>query len=523
VPKLIPEATSRAKLLSFIRNHRHAAGIVSGAAGSGDEIQFNEGGQLGGSTQFVFDKTTGKVGIGLTDPDCFLEIMAETGNQLKLSENGTDNVTFDHRLGKFTISVDGGGGDPMVVQAGQVGVVDGGNQLTPTAMFHASSSTDSALLRLEAADCSKPILFATGSIRGVGINTASPNHALTVSGAISASIDISASSFYGDGSGITGLTVTSVSGTTAQLTTGIINSGYLNVSGVVTLENDITGAKGYVNFKNGHFSITGSPEIAGAVYIKTGNSLSFNGLTNTAKITNNGTNLDINSPGLINLNAGSPAVVSSSDSLQIVGNSIFGGALDVSGVVKAASGVRSAGLLSGSNSLQIVGDSIFGGKLNISGGLGLGKVPKITLDTHFTGALNPINLENDTGGGDVIYFGTSSAGLTAGALYYLNSDGGWSSASAGATGSGHNQLLGISIGAKAIANGMLLRGFFDMSTYYSGTFVKGGPVYILSGSKGYVSDQAPSASDAFVRAVGFSTDTANVIYFNPDPTYVEIA
>jgi len=49
-------------------------------------------------------------------------------------------------------------------------------------------------------------------------------------------------------------------------------------------------------------------------------SLSFNGVTNTAKITNSGTNLDINSPGNIVLNSGNPNNVTSSGNLVVGGN-----------------------------------------------------------------------------------------------------------------------------------------------------------------------------------------------------------
>ena len=119
-----------------------------------------------------------RVGIGTATPKMSLEILDPTG-QIRLSENDTDNATLSHRLGKFTISVCGGGGDPMVVQAGAVGVVDGGNDLTPTAMFHASSSYDNvSLLRLDSA-ASGSILFVSGSGR-VGIGTSTPEAYLEV-------------------------------------------------------------------------------------------------------------------------------------------------------------------------------------------------------------------------------------------------------------------------------------------------------------------------------------------------------
>ena len=107
--------------------------------------------------------------------------------------------------------------------------------------------------------------------------------------------------------------------------------------------------------------------------------------------------------------------------------------------------------------------------------------PAISLDVHYTGSGDPTALDDDTGGGEVVYFGTSSAsGLEPGALYYLNYNGGWASASAGATGSdpvnggGHNQLLALSLGNNPDTDGMLLRGFFHADSYYEGDFQKGG-------------------------------------------------
>jgi hypothetical protein len=136
--------------------------------------------------------------------------------------------------------------------------------------------------------------------------------------------------------------------------------------------------------------------------------------------------------------------------------------------------------------------------------------------------LNPELLSDNTGGGHVVSFGTASGDLNAGALYYLNSDGGWSSASADATGSGNSQLLGIALGTDFDEEGMLLKGYFDVATYFSGSFIKGGAVYIQSGSDGYMSGAAPVATNAYARIVGHGTNTPNVIYFDPSPDWVEL-
>jgi len=132
-------------------------------------------------------------------------------------------------------------------------------------------------------------------------------------------------------------------------------------------------------------------------------------------------------------------------------------------------------------------------------------------------------LSNDTGGGDIVVFGTASGPSVAGALMYLNSHGGWDSASADVTGSGHNQLLGIAMGSDVNDDGMLVRGYFDVSTYFSGAFITGSAVYIEAHSAGYISGAAPTTSDSYARIIGYATDTANVIYFNPGTNWVELS
>ena len=163
--------------------------------------------------------------------------------------------------------------------------------------------------------------------------------------------------------------------------------------------------------------------------------------------------------------------------------------------------------------------------------------PLVALDVHHSGTADPRSLSNNTGGGEVVYFGSSSAALQTGALYYLTPLGGWAPTSAVAVGSngapwgtgggGHNQLLGIALGAQPSINGILTRGYFNNVAYLSGTLVKGGPVYVAgsgdANGAGNMDVAAPDAGNAFVRVVGYGTTTENVIYFNPSATYVEIA
>ena len=107
-------------------------------------------------------------------------------------------------------------------------------------------------------------------------------------------------------------------------------------------------------------------------------------------------------------------------------------------------------------------------------------------------------------------------------MYYLNTSGAWTQTDADVTTAGGSQLIGIALGSSASSNGVLLRGFFDMTSYFQGTFNEGIPVYI-STTAGNVTVTQPSGTNDFVRVVGYCTTTANVIYFNPDGTYIKIA
>jgi len=165
-------------------------------------------------------------------------------------------------------------------------------------------------------------------------------------------------------------------------------------------------------------------------------------------------------------------------------------------------------LLTAGNSVLVVSGST----------VGIGTTaPATAIDVHH----NPTSLANDTGGGEVVTFGdtVANANLTAGKIYFLNSSGEWQETDADAIATSDG-LLGIALGT-APANGMLLRGFFDATTYLS-NFVSGLPVY-LSITAGTMDTTKPSGTDDVVRCVGYCTNTANVIYFNPESTTLELS
>ena len=149
------------------------------------------------------------------------------------------------------------------------------------------------------------------------------------------------------------------------------------------------------------------------------------------------------------------------------------------------------------------------------GRVGIGtSAPQIALDVH----QDPTLLGNDTGGGDVARFGSGT--LTAGKIYYLNSSGAWTETDANAVATSDG-LLGIALGSSPSSDGVLLRGFFDAASYLS-NFVAGKPVY-LSTTAASIDTVQPSGAGDIVRCVGYCTTTANVIYFCPDSTFLELS
>ena len=165
-----------------------------------------------------------------------------------------------------------------------------------------------------------------------------------------------------------------------------------------------------------------------------------------------------------------------------------------------------------------------------------GRTHRTVLDIHHTGTLNPVTLANDTGGGEIVYFGTGST--VAGYLFYLDENGGWDYASANAVGTkgsgsaGNASLLGIALGTNPLTDGMLLKGYFDANTAWQGHWPTGSAAYVhsasaggfaMGGQGGLITGSGPSGASSYVRIVGYCTTVEKVIYFDPDKTWVEVS
>lgn len=139
-------------------------------------------------------------------------------------------------------------------------------------------------------------------------------------------------------------------------------------------------------------------------------------------------------------------------------------------------------------------------------------------------------LSDGQGGGEILKYSPGADDtLTVGQLYYLNTDGTWDQTDADAVATGGTQLLGIGMGS-ARSVGVLLRGFIripstEILNLPGSGACDGLPVYV-STTAGHLDFTAPSATNDFVRIVGYAIDDDSsdvLIYFNPDSTSVVVA
>ncbi len=121
---------------------------------------------------------------------------------------------------------------------------------------------------------------------------------------------------------------------------------------------------------------------------------------------------------------------------------------------------------------------------------------------------------SSTASGNIVNWSVSET-VTAGTLYAVKTNGGWTTADADSEPKS-TYMLAIALGSNATA-GMLLQGFFYKASH---GFTIGLPLYI-SNTAGAFSNSRPTGSGDYVRIIGYAT-SANHIYFDPDKTWVKL-
>lgn len=312
----------------------------------------------------------------------------ETSGYLKVSGSSTLNAVSGTTAQFTTLTASQiVGGSPLSISASSISF-SGSVEFSGSSVISASSATLTSLTA-SAISGGSPIeivgdtvtLIGDGGINMLGI--VSSSNIIRTSISLSASVDVAvtgavhAANFYGDGSGLTNVSAgapTSLSGTTAQLTTGVETSGFLKVSGSSKFVAPITASSG-INISNNNASASFGPK-ALEIY--------WNGTNGVLESEVGHLNIRVNQAAKdIRLRMGDAAgssqvefrtnadanvatvdsngKISGSSDLEIVGNTMIGGTLAVSG----STTLKSA--LSSSSTLQIVGTTVLGNNLNVSG------------------------------------------------------------------------------------------------------------------------------------------------------------
>ena len=212
---------------------------------------------------------------------------------------------------------------------------------------------------------------------------------LKVGGSVSASADVyvtgavSANTYYGDGSNLTGVSA-AVSGSARMYSsTGIETSGYLKVTGSSTLAGvTATSYSGSGTFQNvgaatfvNNVAVSGNVDTAGDLTAAT---ITMNGFVVDADGDTNLKSLRVDDGSFIGCDSDTDLLRLSSNTLQINGTLSGSGILYAAGVANfsstvaatgsvSAAGLISSGQISGSSTMQVVGNTSIGGNLGVTG------------------------------------------------------------------------------------------------------------------------------------------------------------
>jgi len=419
----------------------------------------------------------------------------------------------------------------------------------------------------------------SGSGGTVGINTMQPTVELDVVGDISASNNVVANAFYGDGSNLSFGSITA----TGDITMGgsLIHDGDTNtkitfntddinltVAGKtaidLTYDGDGGGDTREITFNEGHADIdvriegdtdtdlfftnagtdrvgigTNSPnsklEVDGDItstHITASGNISSSGnitcdnLTVATSITSVGEDVTI----------GDDLVLSSTAAkLRFDGDD--GGGGEAIQYIDSGGGVRNAIMFPGSNVVAIMNrasDGVVQIRANTSTAGNSGEVTvatfeddSITFDTNVSASKidaavgnlvynNVASVTTTTPKGEIIKYGEADSAVSAGSIYMLHTDGKWKFASATVEVSSSG-LLGVAVSNDA-ADGFLIRGVCDL---VMGNTTPTGSALYLTVQDGRATFTPTSASGNVIRAVGYTlSGGSGISYFNPDATYI---
>lgn len=547
---LILDATDSALKQVSIGN----LGVTANAAGSDGQIQYNNGGSaMGGASVLYWDDTNGRLGVGAPSPSHLFTVESTSAFMASARNTGTNSAGA-----VITVENSRGGGNGVAEDfcgAVRFDANDSAGNSTQYAKISGivHSPTDNS-------EIGRIVFETTTPLANKGTPLYLRGNAVHIlSGGASASADEANGAdvaFYV--SGTMGSAGTAVRGASLfggdLVVSGNVRATSLDVSGDVRVDEYIyhnDDADTFIQFTDDQILLKAGDKS----FIR----LAENGASSNIIFNNGANNIDVQFKGdsdvnLLYLDAGNDKVgigiAVPTEKLDVVGNIKASGDIysdkirretDASDTTKILLNEDLIKLYAGSTSTAIVrigdtnkgadsnfwvsgsvgsqggptrGTAIFGGDLVVSGGLAVDGIINSWNKNAFA-------LADNTGGGEIVTFGSEDGtdALAAGKLMYLNSSGVWKYTDANASATSGGVLLAIALGT-AVADGLLIRGFFDAATI-QGSFLKGGVCYI-SEVAGTIDFTAPSGVGDTIRVIGYGIDIANVIYFNPSSTWIEL-
>tara|TARA_B100000085_G_scaffold213927_1_gene198087 strand:+ start:3043 stop:4509 length:1467 start_codon:yes stop_codon:yes gene_type:complete len=223
----------------------------------------------------ILHAQTGAIGINTTAPDEILTINGVESQSdqtmIKFTEDGSDRALIGINTSNNILIENLFSNKHIVFKASDAGTSREGLRLDGAVPEVVVNQTSDSLVdfRVES-DNKTHMLYVSGGSDRIGIGTASPDHTLSVVGDISASLHISASAFYGDGSNLTGISGGGGGGSPAGADTQIqFNDGGANFGASSNLTYDDTTLKVSTTGLNPIFTLEATNDAADASPVMT--------------------------------------------------------------------------------------------------------------------------------------------------------------------------------------------------------------------------------------------------------------
>jgi hypothetical protein len=288
------------------------------------------------------------------------------------------------------------------------------------------------------------------------------------------------------------------------------------------LEIEVAASDGTAKQMKGGITLTGRPD---ALVVDIDIAEGANSLTSVAGSLNiNGSKLKFDSVTLTGIQTGSESFVD--DDISLMTSAAIKAKIDSSGLGTSFSSADLLGALTdetGTGSAVFASDPTLSNPTLVGPALGTpasGYLVNCHGINYYEHVKTAGTTAGDTGAGaEIVKFGTGT--VVAGKIYQY-SGGAWALADADAE-STSSKLLGVALsGGDASSVGMCVRGMVTLAADTTGD--DGDVLWLETGATGGANDAAPTSAGDIARIIGYCLDdNGQIIFFNPDSTFVEVA